>query len=238
MKIDILAFAAHPDDAELACGGTLIRHIAMGKTAGIIDLTQGELGTRGNARLRLEEAAASSKILGISVRENLEMEDGFFVNDKSHQEKIISCIRKYRPDIVLTNALTDRHPDHGKAGRLVTDACFLSGLSKVTTYAEDANQEEWRPSAVYHYVQDRYLPPDFVIDISEFMEQRMQAIKSFKSQFFNPESAEPSTPISGEDFIEFLYARAADFGRIIGVKYAEGFLTERPPGIRDLYSLF
>lgn len=237
MKLDILAFAAHPDDVELAASGTLLAHIALGKKAGIIDLTRGELGTRGSAELRDAEAAASSKILGLHVRENLHMRDGFFVKDEPHLLKVIEMIRKYQPDIVLCNSEFDRHVDHGRAGDLLHEACFLSGLRKITTHHNGKPQEAWRPSAVYHYIQDYYTNPDIIIDITPYMSTKIEAIKAFSSQFFNPNSAEPETPISTADFWHFLDARARQYGRLIGVTYGEGFTVKRPLGAKDLSQL-
>jgi bacillithiol biosynthesis deacetylase BshB1 len=239
MKLDILAFAAHPDDVELAAAGTLLAHIALGKKVGIVDLTRGELGTRGSAELRDEEAAASTKILGIHARENLRMRDGFFVKDEESLLKVITMIRKYQPEIVLCNSEFDRHIDHGRAGDLVHDACFLSGLRKIETKHNGETQSAWRPISTYHYIQDYYTKPDVIFDITPFFEQKNEAIKAFKSQFFNPDlnANEPETPISSADFWEFLEARARQFGRLINVTYAEGFTVKRPIGSKDLTTL-
>lgn len=237
MKLDILAFAAHPDDVELAASGTVMAHIAQGKKVGIIDLTQGELGTRGNAELRSKEAEQSSKILGISVRENLGMRDGFFVNNEVHQLKVIEMIRKYQPEIVLCNSEFDRHTDHGKAAQLVHDACFLSGLRKVETNIEGKPQEAWRPKAIYHFIQDYHTKPDIIVDITPFFEQKINSIKAFSSQFYNPDSQEPESPISSKDFFHFIEARAREFGRPIGVRYAEAFTVKRPIGTTNLLTL-
>ena len=237
MKLDILAFGAHPDDVELSCAGTILKHIRLGKKAGIVDLTNGELGTRGSADLRNSEAAAAAKILGISVRENMNFADGFFQNDGEHQLRIISMIRKYNPEIILCNAVTDRHPDHGKASKLVSDAVFLAGLIKVETRLEGKNQEPWHTKAVYHYIQDRYIQPDFVTDISDFVEIKMQAIKAFSSQFYNPNSNERETAISSKAYLEFINGRAMEMGRKINVPYAEGFTIERVPGVHSLFDL-
>jgi bacillithiol biosynthesis deacetylase BshB1 len=237
MKLDILAFAAHPDDVELAASGTVAAHIAKGYKVGIIDLTQGELGTRGNAALRAEESAKASELLGIHVRENLHMRDGFFLNDEVHQLKIIECIRAYQPEMVLCNAINDRHIDHGRAAKLVADACFLSGLRKIETKRNGELQQAWRPKNVYHYIQDYYLKPDVVVDITPYFEQKMKSIKAYSSQFYNPDANEPETPISGSDFLHFIEARAREMGRIIGVTYAEGFNTARTPGVNDLFHL-
>jgi bacillithiol biosynthesis deacetylase BshB1 len=237
MKLDILAIGVHPDDVELSATGTLIKSVAQGKKVGILDLTQGELGTRGNAELRLKEAASSAKIQGIHVRENLGMADGFFTNDEAHQRKVIEIIRKYKPDVVLSNAPSDRHPDHGRACKLVSDACFYSGLRKVLTFDNGNPQEVWRPNAIYNYIQDRYLEPDFVVDITPYVDQKLKAIMAFSSQFFNPDSTEPTSPISSENFIHHIKGRWSNFGRLINVDYAEGFISERPFGVDDLLSL-
>lgn len=237
MKLDILAFAAHPDDVEISCGGTIARHVAEGRTVGIIDLTRGELGTRGNAELRMQEAEASKNILGIHVRENLGMADGFFTIDMEHKLRIVEMVRKYRPEIVLANSVQDRHPDHGRAAQLVSEGCFLAGLPKVVSTCQGDAQQAWRPKAVYHYIQDRYIRPDVVIDVSEHFDRKIAAIRAFSSQFFDPLSDEPETPISGEDFFDFLRGRAKDFGRPIGAKYAEGFTAERHVGVRSFFDL-
>src|ERR1035437_2607310 len=232
MKLDILAFGAHPDDVELSCSGTILKNISLGKKVGIIDLTRGELGTRGTAAIRIKESADAAKILGVSFRENLKMEDGFFQNDKKHQLKVIQKIRQYRPDVVLANALEDRHPDHGRAAKLIADASFLSGLRKIETKLNGKKQEAWRPKAVYHYIQYRKLNPDFVVDISSFMEKRMESIKAFSSQFYNPGSKEPATLISSSEFLKHIYSRAAEHGKLINVQYAEGFnMAEEYKGV-------
>lgn len=237
MKLDILAFAAHPDDIELACSGTLMKHINDGKKVGVIDLTQGELGSRGSLQLRYEEAQHASQIIGLSIRHNLKMEDGFFQHSKENLLKVVEQIRRFKPEIVLANAKEDRHPDHKRGGDLVSEACFLAGLRKIETLYEDKLQEAYRPKAVYHYIQDRYIKPDFVIDITDFYDRKMQAIKAFKTQFYDPDSTEPQTPISGRDFINSLNGRMAEYGRSIGVFYAEGFTAERTPGISSLFDL-
>jgi N-acetylglucosamine malate deacetylase 1 len=237
MKLDILAFGAHPDDVELGCGGTIAKEIALGKKIGIIDLTRGELGTRGSADIRDQEAAAAAKILGVSIRENLNMRDGFFVNDEEHQLAIIRMLRKYRPEIVLCNAIDDRHIDHGKGSKLVSDACFLSGLMKIGTDYDGKKQEQWRPKAVYHYIQWKNIHPDFVVDISEYNEKRVEAILAYSSQFYNPNATEPETPIATKNFLESLNYRAQDLGRIIGTDYAEGFTAERYLGVNRLGDL-
>jgi bacillithiol biosynthesis deacetylase BshB1 len=237
MKLDILAFGAHPDDVELGASGTLLIHIDKGYKCGIIDLTKGELGTRGSAELRSKEAAAASKLLGIHVRENLNMDDGFFLNDKAHQLAIVAAIRKYRPEIVLANAKHDRHPDHGRASMLVANAVFLAGLLKVETKEASVPQEKWKVKTLYHYIQDRHILPDLAIDVTAVWDRKMKSILAFSSQFYNAESSEPETPISGEDFIHFLEARAIETGRPMGVKYAEGFLVHRTPGVKDFFDL-
>ncbi|MEY2760504.1 MAG: hypothetical protein RLZZ96_404 [Bacteroidota bacterium] len=223
MKLDILVMAAHPDDAELSCAGTILKHIAAGKKVGIVDFTRGELGTRGTPEIRLQESADATKILGLHVRENLGIRDGFFRNDEETQLKLIEVIRKYQPDIVLANALEDRHPDHGKGAQLAIDACFLSGLRQIKT----GDLPAWRPTHVYHYIQDRYLEPDFVVDISTQWDLKEAAIRAFKSQFFDPNSSEPASYISSPDFLNFIQARAMEMGHKIGVKYGEGFQSQK-----------
>ena len=238
MKTDLLAFGAHPDDVELSAGGTIALHVKAGKSVGIIDLTRGELGTRGSAELRDKEAKASAAILGIAFRENLEMRDGLFENDEPHLLKIISVLRKFQPEVVICNAISDRHPDHSRASLLVSRACFLSGLRKLASTNSGVVQEVWRPKAVYHYIQDRHIKPDFVLDISTFMEKKMEAVKAFSSQFYDPASNEPATPISGKEFIDFLYGRAAETGRMINVAYGEGFTVERSVGVKSLFDIY
>jgi bacillithiol biosynthesis deacetylase BshB1 len=237
MKLDILAFGAHPDDVELGCGGTIAKEISLGKKVGIIDLTRGELGTRGSVEIRNQESEAAAKILGISVRENLDMRDGFFVNDELHQLKIIKMLRKYQPEIVICNAIDDRHIDHGKGSQLVSDACFLSGLIKIETEIDGIKQEAWRPKLVYHYVQWKNITPDFVVDISGFNEKRIQAILAYSSQFYNPNSNEPETLIASKNFLESLNYRAQDLGRLIDTDYAEGFTVERYLAVNSLSDL-
>lgn len=237
MKLDILAFAAHPDDIELACSGTLMKHIQQGKKIGIVDLTEGELGSRGSVELRHQEAQDASKIMGISFRDNLKMEDGFFQHSKENLLKVVQQIRRFQPEIVLANAIEDRHPDHGRASKLVSEACFLAGLRKIETKFDGEKQAVYRPKIVCHYIQDRYIKPDFVIDMTEFYERKMEAIMAYKSQFYNPNSTEPNTPISGKDFLDSLNGRMAEFGRSIGVFYAEGFTVERTIGIDSLFDL-
>jgi N-acetylglucosamine malate deacetylase 1 len=238
MKIDLLAFAAHPDDAELSCSGTLLKHKALGKTVGIIDLTRGELGTRGTAETRDLEARDSAVILGLDVRENLGMRDGFFVNDEHHQLRIIQKIRQYQPEIILINALHDRHPDHGKGGALLTDAAFLAGLPKIVTELDGAPQAAWRPKMVLQYIQDAYIKPDIVVDISEFWELKLQSIRAFKTQFFNPDiKGEQETYISKPDFVNAIEGRAREFGKYIGATFAEGFTCKRLLGVNNLFDL-
>ena len=236
-KLDIMAFGAHPDDVELSCGATVIKHVALGKTVGVVDLTKGELGTRGTAEIREQEAAAAAKLMGFEVRENLGLPDGFLENSKDQQMTVLSMIRKYRPDIVLANAVQDRHPDHGKAASLVRDSCFLSGLVKLETSWEGKAQEAWRPKAVYHYTQENYMMPDLVVDVSEHFDAKMEAVRAYKSQFYDPDSSDPETKISGENYLDFVEARARDLGNKIGVKYAEGFTSIRPIGVDDLSGL-
>jgi bacillithiol biosynthesis deacetylase BshB1 len=232
MKLDMLVLSAHPDDAELACSGTIIRHIEMGKKVGLIDLTRGQLGTRGTPEIRDVEAEAAAKILGLSARENLGFEDGFFSEDKEHIIAIIRAIRKYQPEILITNALHDRHPDHGRASDLVSRASFLSGLIKIET-----GQKPWRPRNVYHYIQDRFIKPDLIVDVTPYWEHKIKAIKAFRSQFFNPGSEEPGTYISSPEFLLFIEARALEFGHSVGVKYGEGFTSERNVGITNMFDL-
>lgn len=233
MKVDILAIGAHPDDVELGCGGTIAKMISEGKTVAIIDLTKGELGTRGTDKTRKQEAADAAKILGISARENLEMKDGFLQNSEEYQMRIVKMIRKYRPEIVLANATDDRHPDHAKAAKLVSDACFLSGLKKIETALDGKNQEFWRPKHVFHFIQWKEIEPDFVIDISDFMEKKIEACMAYKTQFYNPESKEPVTPIATKDFLESLTYRAQNLGRLSGCTYAEGFTAEKMIALKN-----
>lgn len=238
MKLDILCIAAHPDDIELACSGTVAKEIANGKKVGILDLTRGELGTRGSAEIRDREAAVSAKILGVSVRENLAFADGFFVNDKAHQLEVIKKIRQYQPEIILCNAVDDRHIDHPKGSDLASDACFLSGLIKIETEFNGKKQDPWRPKQVYHYIQWKNLEPDFVVDITGFMDKKMASVEAYQTQFFNPKyEGEPDTPISSKNFTESIEYRAKDLGRLIGVEYAEGFTVERFVGVDSLFDL-
>jgi len=237
MKLDILAFGAHPDDVELSCGATLTKEIANGKIVGIIDLTRGELGTRGTAESRDEESKIAANILGIHMRTNMKFADGFFINDKQHQIEIIKMIRKFKPEIILCNAIEDRHIDHGKGSKLVSDACFLSGLIKIETKYEDGLQDPWRPKLVYHYIQWKNLEPDFVVDVSGFMDKKMQSVLAYKTQFYDANSKEPETPISSKNFTESIEYRARDLGRIIGVEHGEGFTVERYVAVDSLYDL-
>lgn len=237
MKLDILAFGAHPDDVELGCSGTIAKEVSFGKKVGIIDLTRGELGTRGSAEIRDEEAKEGARILGVSVRENLRFADGFFVNDEKHQLEIIKKIRKYRPEIVLCNAIDDRHIDHARGSKLVSDACFLSGLRKIETFENGEKQEAWRPKLVYHYIQWKNIEPDFVVDISGFMDKKLASVLAYKTQFFDEKSNEPSTPISDKNFLDSVTYRARDLGRLIGVDFAEGFTVERFVAVNSLYDL-
>ena len=238
MKIDLLAFGVHPDDVELGCAGVLLAEKKNGKKIGIVDLTQGELGTRGTAATRNEEAENAAKILGADVRENLMMADGFFENNEINQRKIITVLRKYQPEIIFCNAPEDRHPDHGRSAKMVEDAAFLAGLSKVETFYNNELQKAWRPKYVFNFIQDRYLKPDFVIDISEEMEIKLASVKAYKTQFFNPDAQDgPQTYISSPEFLDGVIARAAMFGKMIGVKYAEGFLSKKTIGINSIDAL-
>ena len=238
MKLDVLAIGSHPDDVELGCSGTLINEVRKGKKVGIVDLTQGELGTRGTIETRYAEAEQAGKIIGVHARENLKMRDGFFVNDEQHQLQVISVIRKYQPEVVIGNILEDRHPDHGRAGSLIYDACFLSGLKQVKTKSDDGKeQEKWRPKILLHYIQDRFYEPNFIVDISDVWEQRMDSIRAYKTQFYSSDSSEPQTYISSPEFMEALTARARLLGKRIGVKYGEGFLSKKSIGIRSLDAL-
>jgi N-acetylglucosamine malate deacetylase 1 len=246
IKLDILAVGVHPDDVELSCSGTLLRQISLGNSVGLLDLTLGELGTRGNATIRTQEAMAAAEMMGAVVREQLDLEDGFFVQNRDNLLKIIRILRKYRPEIVLANALEDRHPDHGRAAKLTAEACFLSGLIKIETYDTDNTsrdnqegvlQEAWRPKVVYHYIQDRSLKPDFAIDISDFVDKKFELIMAYKSQFFNADSSEPMTPISSPAFLDSIRGKDAVYGRYMGVAYAEGYNVARTIGVKDLFDL-
>ncbi|MFZ1305024.1 MAG: bacillithiol biosynthesis deacetylase BshB1 [Ferruginibacter sp.] len=233
MKLDILAFGVHPDDVELSCAGALLVEQKNGKKTGIIDLTAGELGTRGSGEIRKSEAAAAAKILGVEIRENLEMADGFFQNDEAHQRKVISAIRAFQPEIILCNAPDDRHPDHGRSSKMVADAAFLSGLMKIETTFNGEVQKAWRPKYVFRYIQDRMLQPDFVIDITDVFEQKIEAIRAYKTQFHNSDLDEPQTYISTPDFLDSVIYRHKWFGKMIGVKYAEGFISEKMIGLKN-----
>jgi len=242
MKIDILAIGVHPDDVELSCSGTLLGQIAAGKTVGLLDLTRGELGTRGTAEIRDKEAANAAKMMGAAFRKNLRMADGFFAYNQENLLKIIEVIREHQPDIVLANALDDRHPDHGRAAKLTADACFYSGLVKVETRNEQQElHERWRPKALYHYIQDRNLKPDFVVDIAPYIDRKIELILAFRSQFHIPGdqefAKELSSPISGKQFFDFLRAKAQSYGREAGLDYAEGFNVARVPGVKNLFDL-
>jgi len=238
MKLDILAFAAHPDDVEISCSGTLLKHIAMGAKVGLVDFTRGELGTRGSAEIRAAEAEAAAKILGASARVNLDLPDGFFRNDTESLLKIARTIRTFQPEIVIANSLEDRHPDHARAADMMREACFLAGLHRIETTDDAGNvQSRWRPKALYHYIQDYQLHPDIVVDITPYFEQKMESIKAYRSQFYDPNSNEPDSPISNKDFLDFLEAKARIFGRYIGVTYGEGFNVRRPVGVANLLKL-
>ena len=237
MKLDILAIGAHPDDVELSCSGTLAKEVDKGKKVGILDLTRGELGTRGTAETRDQEAKDAAEILGVRVRKNLEFSDGFFSNNTAHQLEIIKILRKYRPEVVLCNAIHDRHIDHGKGSRLVSDACFLSGLKKIKTIYEGNSQKEWRPKHIYHYIQWYDIEPDFVVDISGFMEKKLESVKAYKTQFFDQGSKETNTPISSSNFIDSVTYRARNLGRIIGTEHGEGFTVERYPAVDSILDL-
>ncbi len=229
-KLDILAFGAHPDDVELSCSGTLIREVQQGKRVGVVDLTMGELGTRGSAEIRMKEAALAAEIMGLSYRQNLGLSDGFFEENQDSLQKIIQQIRYCQPDIVIANAIQDRHPDHARGSNLVSRACFLAGLSKIESTFQGEKQRAWRPKVVYHYIQDRYIQPDVVVDISDVVEEKKKAILAYATQFYNPESKEPDTPISSPDFFEYIFAKDRIFGRQIHVTFAEGFTAERAVG--------
>ncbi len=237
MKLDILVFGAHPDDVELSCSGALLVEKARGKKVGIVDLTRGELGTRGTAEMRNNEANDAAAIMQVDIRENLDMADGFFKNDEEHQRQIITALRKYQPEIVLCNAPADRHPDHGRGADLVYTASFLSGLTKIETKENSSLQKAWRPKYVFNYIQDRYFNPDFVVDITNVIDKKIEAIKAYKSQFYNPESKERETYISSPEFLESIIYRSKMFGKLIGVKYAEGFLSKKMIGVQSFDAL-
>ena len=237
MKLDLLAIGAHPDDIELSCAGTIAKEVARGKKVGVLDLTRGELGTRGTADMRDKEAADASKILGLHMRHNLKFKDGFFSNNKKHQLEIIKVIRKYRPEIILCNAVNDRHIDHGKGAQLVSDSCFLSGLRRIETKEDAVVQEAWRPKHVYHYIQWKNLPPDIAVDITGYMDIKLKSVLAYKSQFFDEDSDEPATPISSDNFLDSITYRARDLGRLIGTEYAEGYNVERYPAVDSIFDL-
>ena len=238
MPVDVLAMAAHPDDIEMTCAGTILSLVAQGKTVAAVDLTRGELGTRGTPEIRAAEAAEGARIMQLQARENMGFRDGFFRNDEEHQLALIPLIRHYRPTIVLTNTPDDRHPDHGRAAQLTIDACFYAGLRQIKTTGKDGQpQEAHRPTLLYHYIQDRTLTPDFVVDITPYWDGKIAAIKAYKSQFFNPDSPEPSSYISGEPFMKFLEARTREHGHMIGAEFGEGFVTKRMLGVQDLFAL-
>jgi bacillithiol biosynthesis deacetylase BshB1 len=238
MKLDILVLPVHPDDAELGCSGTIVKEITLGRKVGIVDLTRGELGTRGSAEIRDKESAASAKILGLAVRDNLGLPDGFFENSKPHQLKVIEAIRRFKPEIVITNAYHDRHPDHGRASDLVEDSAFLSGLRKIETFYNGEKQQEWRPNLVLHFIQDNYIKPDILIDVTDQWDKKIESIHAFGSQFYNPEwENEPQTYISSPEFIQIIEARAREYGKSIGVKFAEGFISRKILGVNDLFDL-
>lgn len=237
MKLDILVIAVHPDDAELCCSGTILKHIALGKKVGIVDLTRGELGTRGTAETRDEEAADSAKILGLHIRENLRLRDGFFKNDEFHRLEVIKVIRKYQPEIILSNALEDRHPDHGRAGDLVYDSVFLSGLPKIETSIDGISQEAHRPRLLLQFIQDRYLKPDIIVDISDHMDKKIKSIQAFKTQFYNPDVEGQETYISSPEFFESVIGRSREFGKSIGATFGEGFTSRKLLGVDNLFDL-
>ncbi|MUU78396.1 bacillithiol biosynthesis deacetylase BshB1 [Winogradskyella endarachnes] len=237
MKLDILAIGAHPDDVELSCGGTLAKEVANGKKVGIVDLTRGELGTRGTAETRDVEASNAAKILGVHARTNLRFADGFFVNDKTHQLELIKSIRYYRPEIIICNAIDDRHIDHPKGSQLVSDACFLSGLKKIETIYKNEIQEPWRPKVVYHYIQWKDLEPDLVVDVTGYMQKKIDSVLAYKTQFYNPDSKEPETPISSKNFTDSVEYRARNLGRLVGVEYAEGYTVERLVAVDSLFDV-
>lgn len=236
-KVDILAIGAHPDDVELSAAGTLAKHIALGKKVAIVDMTEGELGSRGTVETRYQEANVAKELLGVAFRENTQLKDGFFEETEENLKKLITQIRHYQPEIVLANAPSDRHPDHGRAAAFIQRACFLSGLVKVETERDEKQQNAWRPKSVYHYIQDNYLEPDFVIDVTPYKNLKFKSILAYKTQFFNPDDKGPQTPISGKDFLDYLEARMIQFGRNIGVQYAEGFIVTRTIGVDNFFDL-
>lgn len=236
-KVDILAIGAHPDDVELSAGGTIAKHVKQGKKVAIVDLTEGELGSRGTVGTRYEEAANAAKILGVSHRENTRLADGFFEEDRESLIRLIRQIRHYQPEIVLANAVSDRHPDHGRGSSFISRACFLAGLLKIETSRDDIPQDKWRPKAVYHYIQDRYIKPDFLVDVTDFKDQKLEAVQAYETQFYKEGMKGPVTPISGKGFMDYIETKMIQFGRDINVKYAEGFTVERTPGIDSLFEL-
>lgn len=237
-KVDILVFSVHPDDAELSCSGTIAKHIASGYKIAMVDFTAGDLGTRGTPETRIQEAKISATILGLAARENLNFRDGFFKNDEEHQKIIIQVIRKFQPEIVLSNAIEDRHPDHGRASALSTEACFYSGLRMIKTYHKNGKEQEaWRPKSVYNYIQDRYIEPDFVVDITDYWNIKEASIRAFKSQFFDPQNAEPSSYISSPEFMNFVKARSEEMGHKIGVKHGEGFTKSKMLEVKNLFDI-
>lgn len=237
MKVDILAIGAHPDDVELSCSGTIAKEVSRGKKVGILDLTRGELGTRGSAEIRDKEARDAAEVLGVEFRDNLELKDAFFVNNSEHQIEIIKMIRKYKPEVVLCNAIEDRHIDHGKAAKLVSDACFLSGLRKIETNVDGEDQEAWRPKHVFHYIQWKNLKPDFVVDISGFLDKKLESVLAYRSQFFDENSKEPETPISSSNFLDSITYRAQDMGRLINTEHAEGYNVDRHVAVDSVFDL-
>lgn len=237
MKLDILAIGSHPDDVELSCSGTIAKEVDRGKKVGILDLTRGELGTRGTAEIRDKEAKAAAEILGVKMRHNLEFSDGFFENNTAHKLEVIKIIRKYRPEIILCNAVEDRHIDHGKGAKLVSEACFLSGLRKIETIMEGNKQEAWRPRHVFHYIQWKNLKPDFVVDISGYLDKKVASVKAYRSQFFDENSSEPETPISSSNFLDSITYRAQDMGRLINTEHAEGYTVERNVAVDSIFDL-
>lgn len=237
MKADILVLASHPDDAELGCGATIARHVALGFKVAVVDFTQGELGTRGTVETRAREAADSARILGLTARENLNLKDGFFQNEPEAQLAVVRAVRKYQPEIVIANAVYDRHPDHGKGANLAHDACFLAGLVKVETSSDGKPQSPWRPRVLYHYIQSQFIVPDLIVDVSESWDKKMEAVRAFKSQFYDPNSKEPQTYISNPAFLQMLEARAVELGHAIGVRYGEGFTVRRFMGVKSLFDI-
>lgn len=237
MKLDILVLAAHPDDAEISAGGTIAKHVALGYKVGIVDLTRGELGTRGTPEIREKEASNAAKILKVTVRENLELRDGFFQKTEAEKLRVVEAIRKFQPEIVLANAIYDRHPDHGRASELIDESCFLAGLAKVETTLHGEPQKAWRPKVVYHFIQSQFIKPDLVVDVSDFWETKMESLRTFKSQFYDPSSKEPETFISNPGFMKLIESRGQETGYSIGVKYGEGFTVNRYIGAKNLFDL-